>query len=133
MFKGCSKLNFLDLSNWNLSENVDMENMFELEEGKSNKEKILLVLTNDEEIKKYNFKEDNRIGSRIKFNAVDGKFNENDTVRYTKELFVINAYENQDLLTTVENIVNKELNKVDNPNKVDYIFKEWEVIKIKCK
>ena len=138
MFANAKKLNYIDLSSFNLdsvTETIDMFNI-NLPEvtptstSDSISDRSLLVIANDEKLKEYNYKEDNRVPSKLTFDANGGSFSENtedtnENVCYSREIFVIEPVESQSLIQTVDNLVSKEIKSIKEPTKSGYIFDKW--------
>lgn len=106
-----SSMEFVDLSKWNINSNTDTTNMF-----KCNSEKPLLVVTDNEVIKNYDFAASNRIGVQMTF-KVDGQ----ETAKSDAYLTISSADS-----ASIKEIWEKETAKIAIPLKKDMIFDRWE-------
>lgn len=106
-------LEYADLSGWQLNPNANIKGMF-----MSSSEKPILVVTNDAKLKAYDFAADHRVAARPSF-EVEGKPSGNPNGSFTLD-------EVTD--TTVNDMIQAEINKLETPVKPGYDFVKWEVV-----
>ena len=98
-------LKLINLSALNIQQNISTTDMFRLDSGLNDENKKLLVVTNDEKIKNYNFKESNRLPVKVTFNPNGGKFTSNtdeETVVKSKERYYIEPSKYNDIEQTIK-------------------------------
>lgn len=112
MFKD-TPLEYADLSGWHLNPNANIKGMF-----MSNTQKPILVITTDAKLKAYDFAADNRVGAHPSF-EVDGKPSGNPNGTFTLDKVTD---------TTVNDMIQAEMNQLEKPTKPGYDFVKWEVV-----
>lgn len=117
MFNGCNSLNFINMSGFN-SKSMETTNMF-----RSGSRSQLLVVTDDQRIKEYNFSGSNRTPYTATFNADGGVFAD-DSHTKTKERFYLTTEEYGLLEQTIEN----DVESIEKPTKEGYKFAGWELV-----
>lgn len=112
-----SSMEFVDLSKWNIKEDTTTERMFLYkDDANPNQTKPLLVVTNSDKIKGYDFAASNRIGVQMIF-KVDGQ----ETAKSDAYLTISSADP-----ASIKEIWEKETAKIAIPLKKDMIFDRWE-------
>ena len=115
LFGYASGLKVANLSKWN--PNVNSKEAFYTET-----EKPLLVIAQDEKIKNYDYKSDNRVPVKNIFNANGGAFDNGDTERSAEHPYVIEDTGD----ATINALIVKAKNDVGIPLKTGYTFEGWE-------
>lgn len=120
LFQGIGKISdtlFVNLSQWNL-ENVNIENIFL---GLGNSSYKILVVTDDEKLKNYDYKGRYMSGNSMTFFATGGKFDTNIEKKVSTPIYTIPDTSDSTVNSIVENI-KKE---IGIPIKEEYQFSGW--------
>ena len=126
VFKG-TKLNVIDLSSANLPNvsqlsDYNMSEMFKVSGG-TEEERKLLVITNDDRLKNYNFSGNNRTSMVLTLDANGGQFENGNSVK-TNGRFVVSTSEYAD----IEQAINNDIANIEEPTKEGHDFVEWVVV-----
>ena len=109
----------LDLSNWDTSKVTDMSGMFYTDEKSP-----LLVITQDEKLKNYDYESNNRVGLTTKF-TVNNDVTQRSVNNSEYEISFDIVYDNyQDVMKELNNSLETVLNNIEAPSE-GYIFKGW--------
>ncbi|HGS9607866.1 BspA family leucine-rich repeat surface protein [Clostridioides difficile] len=120
LFEGIGKISdtlFVNLSQWNL-ENVNIENIFH---GLGNSSYKILVVTDDEKLKNYDYEGRYMSGNSMTFFATGGKFDTNIERKVSTPIYTIPDTSDSTVNSIVENI-KKE---IGIPIKEGYQFIGW--------
>ena len=122
MFKGCSKLNFIDLSSLNLPNNINITNMFFVSDNLTKEEKKLLVVTNDKTLIEYKYSEDNRLATTVNFSLDlnNGSLPDGTITNKSTEIYVMSPKEYNDL---------NNIDTILTPTRNMYDFLGWQASK----
>ncbi|MDU6522139.1 BspA family leucine-rich repeat surface protein [Clostridium sp.] len=120
LFEGIGKISdtlFVNLSQWNL-ENVNIDNIFH---GLGNSSYKILVVTDDEKLKNYDYEGRYMSGNSMTFFATGGKFDTNIEEKVSTPIYTIPDTSDSTVNSIVENI-KKE---IGIPIKEGYQFSGW--------
>ena len=121
MFKNTPKLKVINLSKAEIKSGVDITGMFSIGADASDEDKQLLVITNNQKIKDYNFKGSNRIPATITLNAKSGEIDGEATKTITR--YTVTPEE----FAKVDETIKKEIETIQ-PTKEGYSFVEWKLV-----
>jgi uncharacterized repeat protein (TIGR02543 family) len=112
IFANCSSLTSLDLSNFDTNTVSYIDDMFE------NCTNLKIIATSDA-----NLIEEAQVisGSTITFNANDGKFSDDTIEKTTTVIKTVPNFKKE----TIDNVIENLLNNIEKPTREGYIFNDW--------